>query len=125
MIVDDVKTHLLAEGFDGDIAVKPDGVADTSPYWVLFVPTSQVDGSIGEPDSERGPLIQVKSVGNSTAQALALHDRMHDRMRTFAGSDIKLTVLENESGPHRDDDRYPGPHAFYVDAFWRVLTTGN
>ena len=125
MIVDDVKTWLLGEGFDGAIAVKPDDVADTSPYWVLTVPTSQVDGSIGEPDSERHPLMQVKSVGNSTEQALALHGRMVDRLLSYTGDAIQLVVLENENGPHRDDERYPGPHAFYTVALARIRTTDN
>lgn len=125
MIVDDVKTWLDGEGFSGDIAVKPDGVADTSPYWVLTVPTTAVDGSIGEPDSERHPLIQVQSVGNSSAQSLALHDRMVDRLLSFTGPAIQLVVLENENGPHRDDDRWPGAHAFYTVALARIRTTDN
>ena len=125
MITEDLKTWLDGEGFAGDIAVKPDGVADTSPYWVLTVPTTQVGGSIGEPDSERHPLVQVKSVGSSSAQSLGLHDRMRDRLLAYTGANIQLVVLENENGPHRDDDRYPGPHAFYTVTLARIRTTDN
>lgn len=123
MILADLRDWLLGEGFAGDIAVKPDGVDDGHPYWMIFAPSTEVDGGIEDVDGDRHPLVQIKSVGNSTTQALALHGRMHDRAKAYGAPGVQLVSVENESGPHRDDDRWPGPHAFYVDLFVRIRTT--
>ena len=78
-------------------------------------------------DTDRGSLIQIKSVGTSYTQASAAHDLAEQTIKGLDPADIQvmLIVTEQTNGPFREDATAPEPSTFWCDLLVRIWTTPN
>ena len=127
-LLDAIKDRLdtNAAGIKTGIAVKPPDTG-SQPYWVVARTSTMLSGSIGpaDLDTDRGSIIQIKSVGTSYTQASAAHDLAEQTIKGLDpdGIQVMLIVTEQTNGPFREDATAPEPSTFWCDLLVRVWTT--